>query len=263
MKRKLEHLAAKLAFEELDDVQAEKLGRLASEDAETERAVREYASMRADLKRLRERTPEPMFSTDRLRDAILREGLERRRSAAASWSWVWAPVAVGVLAFAFASSRNNHGTPLPPFVDPGPSIAVRPNSGILALPSAPTASTSVAVPPKPTARTGRVVRHKAKEPVQLPVPNIRALLVLLAPQLDPVRERGTLYDKLTTSLNTGRIPDSGTVPMGKSSPIEMRAAGARPAKNERIVIIQQDTDGQTGAQRATEVESSANVSFGG
>ncbi len=110
MNRKLEKLAAKLAFDEIDAPQAEKLRESVAEDAEAARRLGEYEGMRLDLRKLAERTPECTVSADRLRDAILGDGLNEARTSHQNWGWVWAPIATGVLAFAlFAWGNRNAG----------------------------------------------------------------------------------------------------------------------------------------------------------
>lgn len=255
MKRKLEDLAAKMAFDELEGALAEKLRQAASSDAEVERVSREYAALRSDLQRLAQRTPEPTVSTERLRDAILSSGLDRRSQPARSWSWVWAPVATGILAFVLASSRH-HAAPSGPVVVKAPSADVQPLAPPVRLPAfvadnkAPTASHPNAV----------AIRHRHRRPSNEYAVNLMQWLPLLSPQFAgesfkanglEAMSRRFLHDGATTA--TVAVASAKT-PSASPNP---------PAASQPIVLIQPDTDGQTGAQRATEVESVANVLIGG
>jgi len=276
MKRKLEHLTAKLAFEELDPAEAEKLRRLAAGDAETERAVREYAAMRADLKKLGERTPEASLSTERLRDAILNEGLgsAESRRARQTLSWVWAPVATAVLAYGFASFvRRQAPQAAPPAT---PVVANRDKTDHnMAFPEL---KIALRAPEKHAAKPRLAVKATHVHKKILAAPGIDGQILVSAKIYDPQWDMDSEW--LSKSYWAGRTErlirdysapgrwDSLTALRtetdGRRS-VDTKAGPSKPATPNvpPIVIIQPDTDGQTGAQRATEVESVANVLVGG
>jgi hypothetical protein len=274
MKRKLEDLAAKLAFDELEAAEVEKLRRLATDDAETERAVREYAAMREDLKRLGERTPEPTLSTERLRDAILKDGLEQRekRPGRPGFSWVWAPVATAVLAYAFASYVHRQA---PPSVAGQPSIVGE---------QVQEPKTDLNPPPiaqSPTPQIADKVVERRQKPAAKRMPKNAAVpplpgrggssIIAVARIYDPEWDWETYVvernDRLIRGLSASAPEPSNMViaRADRSFQIKSFPAGDRAdkPKNAPIVIIQPETDGQTGAQCATEVESVANVLVGG
>src|ERR1041384_7714142 len=96
MKRKNEENLIRLAFGDVDPREAERAKKLLVEDAEATKLFAGYEEIREGLKQLH--TPEHQLSTERLREAILRDGLKKEKPSASGWRWTLAPVAVAAAA---------------------------------------------------------------------------------------------------------------------------------------------------------------------
>lgn len=97
MNRHDEERIAMLAFGELEGTELAKVQELVQRDSEAAKLLAKYEGMRSDLRLLRDVPPEQL-STDRMRDAILGQGLKPERTR--NWfGWVWIPA--GAAAFAF------------------------------------------------------------------------------------------------------------------------------------------------------------------
>src|SRR5689334_12270842 len=111
MNRKREEELMQMAF---GDVRRE-MGMLQSEidsDPESAKTYQAYCEMREGLKALRG-VPEMQLSTERLRDAILREGLQPKAAPRWNWSWLATPIAVGACAFVVVTAMRKPAVPLP------------------------------------------------------------------------------------------------------------------------------------------------------
>jgi len=112
MNRKREEELMQLAF---GDLRREDCGSFASQidsDPEAEKMYGAYCEMREGLKALRD-IPEMQLSTERLRDAILREGLTPRQTPRWSWNWLAMPIAVGACAFVVVTAMKKQDPVLP------------------------------------------------------------------------------------------------------------------------------------------------------
>ena len=91
MNKREEDRLIELAFGELDSTEESILAHRVHSDEEFEAFVSEWEELRDDLKDLRD-IPEMQFSKERLRDAILGQGLKPARTLS-WWNYAWAPLA--------------------------------------------------------------------------------------------------------------------------------------------------------------------------
>jgi hypothetical protein len=268
MKRKQERLAAKLAFDEVEEAQAEMIRRFLAEDAEATQRLSEYEGIRADLKKMADRTPVCTLSTERLRDAILGDGLDAAKNPRQNWNWVLAPVATGVLAFAFFTYNNRladrglvaiKGTE-PAYANitrPGPDAGLFFDSLMHPSTAPPVAAVDASVSaPSSTPRGGASNSADARTfgratGIDLN-PHLVAALILTTGL------KGAPDESPAVAVTFAKTADKG---LGMDKVVA--SPEKPPASGEGLVLIGSDTDGDTGAPRAKEVESFANVSIGG
>jgi hypothetical protein len=259
MKRRLEDEAARLAFGDISPQEAEKLRQKLSGDRHAEAVFQTYADMRDGLKSLSE-IPEDQFSRDRLRDAILTQGLKpiptRVRS---NRNWLWMPATASAMGFVLMFSvrmLHSHSGPTNIVVNPPKGYAigsaiVRPN--IVA--SNADSKARVGGIAKPSHSGGSDVRSVSFNPDEVD-PRI------LATSFDATGEDASIDPDLGSrpALRNGSAPAGNVASNGL---LTASTTASRVATSEPIVLIEQDKDDQTGACRATEVSSVSNVLVGG
>ncbi|MBI1757279.1 MAG: hypothetical protein HYR64_09265 [Fimbriimonas ginsengisoli] len=226
MKRRDEDLLLKVAF---GDATADEVARAdgLSRDPEASRRLAELRRMREGLHLLRE-VPEAQISTERLRDALLRNGLKPERSG---WGlgWVWMPAGALAATFLIASWVMRQSPTL-----------VRSDAG----PSAP------------------VVLAK-REPVSKPLPSA-------AQEQSPTVAVPTFVNESAPPSISSRRPGQAANRHGsgrakRAAPLPSLDPGhsEEPFSSDAIVMIEPEADDATGAQRAVEMESGADVLVGG
>jgi hypothetical protein len=255
MKRKNEELLIELAFGDLDAAEAERLRSELANDPTQQATLRSYEELRASIGGLRD-VPEMQLSRERLRDAILAGGLRETRRHD-RWAWLGAPVAIAAVAFAFTMVFRQPSMPLPSGVALATNAAEEPfasmdptldrNSGSVAglfgneelKPLAFSERTEPAVEkPKITAPAEKRVRVARAEPKTQVKP---------APV---VTEPGPAAATLA-SASTPPATDAGVMTAGVAE------------ESSEIIVLTAETDIDTGARRATSMESSSNVVIGG
>jgi hypothetical protein len=253
MKGKFEDKLAQLAFGELSPDAAAKLEQEVRKDPEALRALSVYKDMREGLRSLSD-VPEDQFSKERLRDAILTQGLRPLPTRPVSnRSWLWMPAMACVLGFGLMFGQNMLRKPkatqvvinaeLPGIVTPKKSLFEAP----VAIDR--TASLLPAAPSKPLKNSNRELVAVNRDPNEAD-PKVLA-------STNPMNEDS--YDP-----DLGNVPANGTVPVAGAMVVANAAKTKQnPATSVPIVLIDQDTDEQTGACKATEVGSSSNVLVGG
>lgn len=250
MNRKFEDELLKLAFEETTPEQAMVMELAAQQDPEAAQALSQYRQMRLGLRELAE-VPADQLSKERLREAILTRGLKPRRGF--NLGWVAMPAMAAALAVVFLAYRPHPAvTPqvvasrgVNPFrmatiTPPSPLAMVTPTHDIDSNPAK-------TVAPRPSAATmvalRHVVRHHGKH-----VPEALDAKVkdgIFDPEFD-----GSRFAMIASVSHSENVLPSPSV------------SAAVPAPNP-IVLIDSQKDGNTGAARATEVDSSSNVVVGG
>jgi len=253
MKGKFEDKLAQLAFGELTPEEAAKIEREVHGDPEALRALSLYKDMKEGLRSLSE-VPEDQFSKERLRDAILTQGLRPvAPRPTSSRSWLWMPTAACVMGFSLMfvmnMTRKSHGAPHL-VIDEG--------------------SISLGISSKEPIRVASRVDTNAIYGPFLPA-NVRKADTAgeSAKAVDPNEENPRILTSIPSDdaydPDLGTLPATGSAAAGSASTVAFKGSttAASGSTSGPIVLIDQDTDEQTGACKATEVGSSSNVLVGG
>lgn len=246
MKNKLEEKLAMLAFGDLSPEDTARLENEVAEDGEARRILNQYRGMRLDLKAMAE-VPEHQLSTDRLRHAILNEGMKRTKPRP-QFGWLWMPAAVCALVFGGLMLRDRNSA-LPVAIKaptndsvvtdyPGSEFAFATAGGeILSV-----GGDQVAPSPAPQIVSRRSYANRSKD-------NERDLEIL--------KER--VMEEFQNTMMASQNPTNASMSLASAPAASERAVPAAAP----IVLIDSAKDKSTGAQRATEVDSASNVVVGG
>jgi hypothetical protein len=254
MNGKFEEKLAQLAFGDLTPSEANRLELEADKDPEARRALMLYKDMREGLRSLAD-VPEDQFSKERLRDAILKQGLKPTPSRPLSnRSWLWMPVAACAIGFGLVFTRHmiEQGRMQTEVVLGPESLKTGPMFGVEKLIAFASKSVNLHqefIGPMLTAARKPIVlasRHRTRH------------------HLEPHELPHNLYVENATGEEGDMLflgPDLTDVP-ADTTPAR-QAVVATTASTGPILLIDQDKDAQTGAQKATEVGSATNVLIGG
>ncbi len=280
MNRKFEDKLVQLAFGDMSAEEAARVEAEAKTDPIAAQTLASYRDMRSGFSLMSD-VPEDQLSKERLRDAILAQGLKPKPVPRfALWSYAWMPVAACAFTFGILMVRQ-HGKTSEPMVVMGPSATAKAfgNTDVTKLPNLvamnpPTAKSvdeklrstgedlvddwgindSAAQPAvdrsyhgrggSGTGRSGG--RHKRHEPE----PQLMANIVLAGGVTVPL------------AVSDSAPPASAQNSMNNSQ-AALKKATAKPSGDGPIILIDQQQDAETGAQRATEVGSASNVIVGG
>jgi len=235
MKRKLEDKLAMLAFGDFEPEESERLKAELGGNAEALGVLAEYREMRAALKALGE-VPEHQLSSQRLRHAVLNGGLKPKSRPQLGWLWMPTTAFAIALGLVFIRDANRQvrlvNVPLRTVAVAAPPVALPGSDFALASGTAQILSVEHPAPRMIFASHRRSSRDRE-----------RALVASLKQKVDAELAAGMaatggfakVWPKTTHST-----PDSGT-----------------------IVLIGTAKDSNTGAQKATEVDSADNVIVGG
>jgi hypothetical protein len=259
MKRKFEEKVAQLAFGDLSADDAAKLEQEVQSDPEALRALSQYKDMREGLKSLAE-VPDDQLSKERLRDAILTQGLKPVPTRRVSpHSWLWMPGVACSLGFVlmFGVNRLHHK-----FV--APNIVINPPKNYSmgsAFESNSESSKRFIEKPTMVASATKTMPKNSR-------------FDAAAAQVDPdiVDSRITAsnlsggFEDAAYDADLGNEPVNGQRVMAGERNLTARNDATLVSTNSTtgpIVLIDQDKDDQTGACKATEVGSASNVLVGG
>ena len=274
MNRRTEENLIKLAYGELPPEQAAALEAQAKADPETARMLASYRQMKGDMPRLND-IPEMQFSAERLRDAILHGGLKKRNRLAA-FGWVLAPVATAALAVVLFMNRPASERIVPTNesvsnVVPPVALNTEPKPNVL-NPETVKPKANAFMPETEQTNPERVVRHSvsfgSEEVASIPVqPEVNRSTS--SSRHARVRNRVEPIDIEPTDSEVALVPpptpepapteEAGGVPAG---PVDDASSAAKPT-DQKVVVVGESTDSNTGAAKATEVGSSTNVRVGG
>ncbi len=251
MKRNDEDRLIELAFEDISAEEAAVLRNELENDPSQAGKLRAYAEMRDGLASLRD-VPEMQMSCDRLRDAILAGGLKEPRGGI--WAWLAVPVAVAAGAFLFTMVTKRTQ---------------------VALPNIPVAVTSLTGPTYDVAmdRTAKSGLESIRiESAITPLGNTEFKIALEPDVLKSAPKRSNSRVANRTSKESNPTIENVVAPPAPagSEPAKMSLTAEGPAfeKEDKpltasLIVITSDENGDTGTQRATEVESVSNVVIGG
>lgn len=257
MNKRLEDKLAMLAFGDLTPEETRLLEQEVVGDAEATRILEDYKNMRGGLKAMAD-IPEHQLSTERLRHAILTQGL-KPKPAKPQFGWLWMPAAAAALAFGIVVVRNMNNSPIPHFT--GGTVAnnsisnlgndlpdiVKETDNAFAFATASGEIISVQQPAMTT--TVRTYRPRTHRSAKNEVDGAR-----VATLRDAIREE---FER-----NASVPPAAIAKAFDKDVPGN---AGRRDAlvQESPIVLIDSAKDESTGAQRAKELDSASNVLVGG
>lgn len=261
MKRKIEEQMAMLAFGEVSAEEALRLKARAELDPEAERAYGMYCRMKDELRSLSD-VPADQLSKERLRQAILARGLKDHQPRRERPTWLWMPAAAAAMAFGLmfvkgqmAAGRpvvtavvdQTHGKDLPGL----PSFEIeRPLAGL----NAKVQEQSAPIHPQTTTVAMNTVsasrRHRESD-------------TIFASRGESALNRGIALASVETPDDFGKTDAKAF----ESPAREAFGPSAPPATvlegNSTIVVIQSETDLNTGTNKAKEVQDASNVVIGG
>ncbi len=261
MKGKFDDKLAQLAFGELSSEEARRFELEVQNDPEAQRTLMTYREMREGLKGMSE-VPEDQFSKERLRDAILAQGLKPLPPRPVSnRGWLWMPALACALGFGIVFAQKTifrQNVPPAIMLDSAkiPSVdAEGPDGPLVFKPVKPTATTLAL--PQPAVR--RVANNDAADKLQRDRDPNEFDKAIMAHDLQNDEE----YDpnlgdpsSVKSQAPPTRVAITTSTPVGAGSSAGSSSTGP-------IVLIDEDKDAQTGACKATEVGSSSNVLVGG
>lgn len=256
MKRKHEEELIKLAFGDLDG-DSGRAKQLLEEDAEAAKLFAGYDEIRQGLKQLARPVPEHQLSTERLREAILRDGLKREKTSGGfNWRWALAPTAVMACAFLITLKATNDPNVLPEGIS---SITTSEfSAGGSKVDSAPIDFVET---PSNAAALAAKANSTATEPAPEREPRLNTTGLVASASEGSTRVRSaSMPIARTAALSPAEISNlaiDGALPAGAVAMVDSAAV------ETSIVIINADIDDATGAKRATEVTSASNVIIGG
>ena len=273
------------AFGELSDAEIAKIESELMLDDALQSEANLLKDLKSDLKSFEE-IPEMQFSTERLRDAILGQGLKPKKVAPQWLSWVSAPMALAsvvLLAFVFTGGVNrmlgrqqnpvyvSAGSSQSANSPSGPMVAV--NESTFSLQSKATGSQVSSSAIQTPKSEDEKMQGGSKGNRRLNPRNERSkgLVVALDTSSRPSLARpasqsarnmrnmgvpGGVHNEVAGNVSLGDIvPEQGSASM-------ISAAKAEVAPTE-IVILNSERDAGTGAAIATEVKNPTNVVIGG
>jgi len=253
MKRKNEETLIELAFGDLTPAEADRLRAEIARDADSQATLQAYEDLRASIGCLRD-IPEMQMSRERLRHAILAGGLKESRK----WqlNWIAAPVAIAAVAFAVTMVVRRPSLPLPN------------GAGLTAMSTdAPADSVMdptlerIQVPPSGMFGNERLSAVEFdKEPERF-----KPTLVSSKPRSRVARKERDVREAPPAALGSA-APMAASATMAAGAPVgggEMTLTSAPVQESSEVIVLTTETDRDTGAQRATAMESSSNVVIGG
>ena len=273
------------AFGELSDAEIAKIESELMLDDAFQSEANLLKDLKSDLKSFEE-IPEMQFSTERLRDAILGQGLKPKKVAPQWLSWVSAPMALAsvvLLAFVFTGGVNRMlgRQQNPVYVSAGSSQSANSLSGPMVAVNESTFSLQSKATGSQVSSSANQTSKSEDEKMQvgrkgnrrLNPRNERAkgLVAVLDTSSRPSLARPASQSArsmrnmgVPVGVNNevaGNVSLSDTVPEQGSASI-ISAAKAEVAPTE-IVILNSERDAGTGAAIATEVKNPTNVVIGG
>ncbi len=262
MNGKFEEKLAQLAFGDLSPEEAAQVEAQVARNPEASRALAEYRDMCGGLRSLAA-VPEHQLSNERLRNAILTQGLRTKPVEPASKGfgagWLWMPVAACALGFGLIMLRNK------PAGDP--QIVMQTSGGAMATNFVPT----------PTFGAGFAAssaRLTSSQPAKKAAADMKLASSRGQDDSDP--------RKLPKSMRASRFTSNSSVIHPVWGPIDPEANSKladnhdqktnNPTQNtlsqpvamsSPIVLIDSNPDSETGAPAATEVGTASNILIGG
>ncbi len=255
MKRKNEEQLIELAFGDLNAADAERLRQEIASDPQACETLRTYEDLRSSLGGMRD-VPEMQMSRERLRHAILAGGLKESRR----WSlqWLGAPVALAAVAFAFTLVARRPALPLPP----GQGLVATQGQGDIEIRGFDPTLSRIEAPStmfgSPELNAATFNEDSKPTPVKAPKHVRVASMSKPKPKVDPVVP-GAAGGNAPAGVSADLTPAA----MSATLPTDPALDTHTEAGEAEIIVLTTETHRETGAQRATAMESGNNVLIGG
>jgi hypothetical protein len=203
--------------------------------------------------------PEHQLSTERLRHAILNQGL-KPKPARRQIGWLWMPATAMVLAFSIAIIRNMNSSALPQVG--GPVADNRLSTDGSNLPDSVVAEPRLENAFAFATASGEIISVE-KKAASAAKPSVHRRT-----HREAASDEGAQLEELKDAIkkefeNMASTPPVAVKALAASEPKPAAKRSAVVAEEAPIVIIDSTKDKTTGAQRATEVDSASNVLVGG
>lgn len=237
MNKKLEEKLAMLAFGDMAPEEAARLENEMRGDPDAERILEQYRNMRLDLHAMAN-VPEHQLSTERLRHAILNQGL--KPVSRPRWGWLWMPAAAAVLAVGLVLARGIGSMPGLP-MSGGPVASS--NGSDLQFPQ-PRLENAFAF----ATASAQILSVAKTEPAAVVPPRSHRR----APNVDRL---AALRDAVNQEFENQMMASISPTPRARDA--------KNPPSGAPIVLIDGSQDSSTGTLKASEVDSTSNVVVGG
>jgi len=243
MNRKFEDKLVRLAFGETNPRESSALERKVQSDPEAARALEAYQSLKIGLNLLTD-VPPDQLSKERLQNAILGQGLRPLPAENPTrWGWAWMPATAtaAALAFAWIGVRHMSGS------GPGPRIVAP--------------STSLAMNEKPEHTLLTPIVHAEKAVVSSKPLKETAERLVIKPHASEQVEKPTLaVNPLTSKAKPQVVVNKTPTPTPPQTVADQPDPDAKLASiNGPLVVIHPESDNNSGAQKATEVDGASDV----
>ncbi len=241
MDRNIEDKIAMLAFGELSEAQATALRAQIEKNADSAHELRSYEALRSDLRRLKD-VPPDQLSKERLQNAILTQGLSPNPVRRAfPWLWAATPLAMAAaLAFLFVVRISPEPQSATAELDSHPDMSAMLNQDDVEM-----ASTLAGF-------DGQTVDSSIDQSVAMPPAKTQAAVVAVEPV---VAHRSSPRRHSSATALVLSVPSTTPTPL-----LPNDATTGSPRKMpESLVLIQSQSDKNTGAKNAVEVHQTADV----
>jgi len=259
MKRRDEDQLIHLAFGELAADEAARVEAALTPDSV--QLLDGYRSLKNDLKLLNA-APAASIGTERLREAILRQGL-KRKAPLARWGLVLAPCLSALLVLAFFSAQSNNGSS---------TTVVTESGGFDPTMFLPAMRQPALHPETEITNASEAVREDVAFPqAESPKPVTQAFVVSapkrirrvhLSPTVDPRLLALDVSHDSSPTEQTSQEPDPSAPPVS-ATPFAADDPSLATPDGRDIIVVHDAQDRVTGAQQATEVDPTTNVVVGG
>jgi len=266
MNGKFEEKLAQLAFGDLSPEEAAQVEAQVSRNPEASQALADYRDMCGGLRSLAA-VPEHQLSNERLRNAILTQGLrtkpEEKPSKGFGAGWIWMPVAACAMGFALITMRSkpagdpqifmgNAGANLSAKAEPLRSLFPEGIGSVL------TKATTTPKKANPMMRLAMNAGSDESDPRNLPREKREKRFTddataLKHPNWGPITPNPD--EDPSTRMAFNNDP--------KATNAAQNAASQPVAMSSPIVLIDSNPDSETGAPVATEVGTASNILIGG
>ena len=248
MNGRFDEKLAQLAFGELSPEEAARVEAQVASNPEAIKVLATYRSMKGGFRDLTD-IPEDQMSKERLRNAILMQGLKPQVEKANPLGWLWMPATAFLLAAAIMMfNPRGGGEPVVAVGEkdlPSETVVLNTSSSFKVVQKKTTPKkTMVAVSDTPKRTVLRRSTRNGDEIAEV--------------ELKPFESTPHRWNDLQANNN----PNSRIAPTPSVSNPEMDPQPETKG-NATIVIIEDNRDESTGAYRATEVGTASNVLIGG